>query len=539
MLALAVLVRAPSRLDPKRAPGAADEAIARLASALVERGALEPDERAAILAHPLELAEPHLPVRAPHFVLRARASADERMPHATKIVTTLDGALQAKVQAMLDERLADLASLGVADGAALVVDHATGEILAWVVAGGAEPSAPVTYIDAVTTPRQPGSALKPFVYALALDSGWTAAEIIRDEPLTESTSFGLHSYRNYSRRHYGPVTLRDALGNSLNVPAVKALQFVGAERFLGALRELGFTGLDAHPDHYGDGIALGTGEVTLLELVQAYAAVANGGVFRPLTALLHDAAPRASRRVFSAETASLIANILSDPSARALEFGRDSVLRFPVQTAVKTGTSSDFRDAWAVGFDDRHAIGVWIGNLDRAPSTGVSGATGPALLLRGLFSEVNRGRRTRPLALHPALEQHEVCVPLPLAGDTASLAGSGCISRGEWFAPGTWQKSVARSTEASQPPLAIRQPTNGLRLAYDPRLPPDAQAFQFVIAGAKRDDEVRWIVDGHEHRSRGPTWLWPVARGTHRATAAVYRDGVLLATLDEVEIVVK
>src|SRR5690606_40273596 len=226
-------VRAPSRLDPKRAPGAADDAVARLADALVERGTLAAEERA-LLAQPLDLAEPRLTVRAPHFVRYARASAERRAPHATKIVTTLDGARQATVQSMLDERLADLASLGVEDGAALVVDHVTGEVLAWAVAGGAERGAPATYIDAVTTPRQPGSALKPFLYALALDSGWTAAEIIVDAPLTESTSFGLHSYRNYSRRHYGPVTLRDALGNSLNVPAVKALQHVGAERFLAA-----------------------------------------------------------------------------------------------------------------------------------------------------------------------------------------------------------------------------------------------------------------------------------------------------------------
>src|SRR5690606_21446246 len=175
--------------------------------------------------------EPRLPVHAPHFVSRARSEAGLGSSRAAKIVTTLDGPLQAKVQAMLDERVAELAPRRVAAGAVLVVDHATGEILAWAVAGGADPSGPATYIDAVTTPRQPGSALKPFLYALALDSGWTAAEIIVDAPLTESTSFGLHSYRNYSRRHYGPVTLRDALGNSLNVPAVKALQHVGAERF--------------------------------------------------------------------------------------------------------------------------------------------------------------------------------------------------------------------------------------------------------------------------------------------------------------------
>jgi len=542
MLALAVLVRAPSRLDPRRAPGAADAAIGRLADALVERGTLAAHERASIVASPLELAEARLPVHAPHFVSRARDEARAGGVRGERIVTTLDGTLQAKVQAMLDERVAELAPRRIADGAVLVVDHATGEILAWAVAGGADPSGPATYIDAVTTPRQPGSALKPFLYALALDSGWTAAEIIVDAPLTESTSFGLHSYRNYSRRHYGPVTLRDALGNSLNVPAVKALQHVGAERFLAALHELGFDGLDAHPDHYGDGIALGTGEVTLLELVQAYAALANGGLFRPVTPLLHDARHRPSRRVFSAESASLVADILSDPDARALEFGRDSVLRFPIQTAVKTGTSSDFRDAWAVGFDHRHAVGVWMGSLDRSPSTGVTGSTGPALLLRGIFSELNRGQPTRPLPLHAALERREVCVPVPrAAGAVGGNAPSACSPRDEWFLPGTAPRPdpSTGTARAQQAPLRFRQPTPGLRLAYDPRLPADAQAFEFVIGGAEPDDAVRWIVDGRERLARGPTWLWPVTRGTHRVAAEVHRDGVLLGRLDEVEFIVK
>lgn len=538
MLALAVLVRAPSRLDPRRAPGAADAAIARLADALVDRGVLDGDDRDAVLAEPLELAEPRLAVHAPHFVRHARREAEHATPHAARIVTTLDGTVQGKVQSMLDERVAALARQGVHDGAVLVADHATGEILAWAVAGGANPEGPATHIDAVTTRRQPGSTLKPFVYALALDSGWTAAEIIVDAPLVESTSFGLHSYRNYSRRHYGPVTLRDALGNSLNVPAVKALQFVGAARFLETLHALGFDGLDAHPDHYGDGIALGTGEVSLLELVQAYAALANGGVFRPLTALLHEGRSRPSRRVFSPEAASLVADILSDPEARALEFGHDSVLRLPVQTAVKTGTSSDFRDAWAVGFDHRHVVGVWIGNLDRTPSTGVSGSTGPALLLRAIFAELNRGRTTRPLPLAAALERHTVCVPVPHTSG-AVRDTSGCVERDEWFMPGTALAEPQRVATVSQAPLRLRQPTAGLRLAYDPRIPADAQAFEFVIAGALPDDGVRWIVDGREHRSHGPTWLWPVTRGEHRVSAAVYRGGVLLGTLGEVEFVVK
>ena len=288
MLALAVLVRAPTRFDLKRSTDASEGAIGRLAAALVERGLLSAAERDELIAAPLSLEEPRLAVNAPHFVQYARAALASSGSVASRAVTTLDARLQARVQGMLDERLSYLRAQQVANGAVLAVDHTSGEVLAWVVAGGGGADGPASHIDAVTTPRQPGSALKPFLYALALDSGWSAAEIIDDAPLTESTSGGLHSYENYSRRFYGPVTLRDALGNSLNIPALKTLQHVGAEAYLARLHELGFAGLEKHPAFYGDGIALGSGAVTLFELVQAYATLANRGELRPLSTLLHE-----------------------------------------------------------------------------------------------------------------------------------------------------------------------------------------------------------------------------------------------------------
>src|SRR5690606_18816171 len=170
----------------------------------------------------------------------------------------------------------------------------------------------------------------------------------------------------------------------------------------------------------------------------------------------------------------------------------------------------------------RHAVGVWIGNLDRTPSTGVSGATGPALLLRAIFAELNRGRPTRPLPLAGALERHTLCVPVPHTGD-ATLGASGCAERADWFLPGTAPAQREPAAAGAAAPLRLRQPTDGLRLAYDPRIPADAQAFEFGIAGAAPDDGVHWIADGLEHPSQGPTWVWRVTRGEHRVSAAVYR----------------
>lgn len=214
MLALAVLVRSPSRLDPRRGSQALDRAMQRLASQLAASGRLPSSEIAGVVHRPLALRSPELPVAAPAFVRHVRASAGG----GASIRTTLDAQLQGRLQPVLDRAAARLASRGVEHGAALAVDHRNGDVLLWLNArGGSE-------IDAVTTPRQPGSTLKPFVYALALEQGWTAATLIDDAPTASPVGAGLHRYRNYSRLYRGPVRLRVALANSLNVPAVRAMQ---------------------------------------------------------------------------------------------------------------------------------------------------------------------------------------------------------------------------------------------------------------------------------------------------------------------------
>lgn len=532
MLALAVLIRSPSRMDLYRSIDESDGAIVRLADAMLERGALTAAERDAILAEALTLEAPRLPVSAPHFLRYVRSRLDPSSAANPKTITTLDAGLQLDVQRLLDQRLEYLRDLNVEHGAVLIADNATGEVLVWAVAGGGDAGGPRSYIDAVTTPRQPGSALKPFLYALALETGWTAAEIIDDAPLAEDVGTGLHNYRNYSQRFYGLVTLRDALGNSLNIPALKTLHHIGAERYLDRLRTLGFTGLDEHPAVYGDGIALGNGAVTLYELVQAYTALANRGLFRPLRVLLRDDALRAERTVYSSEATSLIANILSDPEARSIEFGRNSVLNLPVQTAVKTGTSSDFRDAWAVGFDSRYTVGVWMGNLDQEPTVGVTGSIGPALLLRSVFAELARRAEPEPLYLSPRLTRRTVCVPVP----SAPLGE--CLERAEWFLPGTGPAADAVEPQR-RAPIRIRQPTPGLQLALDPRLPPDAQAFEFLVDGVAPGDEVLWMIDDQMHRDNDGSLLWQVSRGRHDVQATVRRGGATVAQLDRFAFSVK
>jgi len=524
MLALVVLVRAPSRWDLYRDPRAVESAIDRLARTLHAEGALTSAEREQIRAENFKLEPPALPVEATHFVrhVTERAFAD-RQTAAPHLRTTLDGALQSTIQTLFDQRLAQLTSRGVRHGAVLAADHTTGEILAWAVAGEPDDDVPGSFIDAVTTPRQPGSSLKPFVYAQALERGWTAATRILDAPLAESVGTGLHTYRNYSRHFYGPVTLREALGNSLNIPAVRAAKFVGIDTYHRFLKRLGFTTLDEHPDFYGDGLALGNGEVTLYELVQAYSALANGGVWRPLKVWMDDPAPREERRVVSRPVASLIGHILSDPEARQLEFGSGSVLNLPVQTAVKTGTSTDYRDAWAVGYNHRYTVGVWVGNLDQHPMESVTGSTGPALLLRSVFAELNRHRETKPLPMDPRLVKRDLCRAAQGEATRVSLNESAdCRWVTEWFVPGTEPVDVDVRPYRDREVKWI-QPFYGLRMAMDPRIPDEHEAFEFALQGVDESDTVEWTLNGEPLAvTEGGRYLWQVARGRHHLKATIH-----------------
>ncbi len=521
MLALAVMVRAPGRLDVHKNPNILDRPIRLLAHRLQQDGVIDSAQTALLSKIPLHPRPASPMVRAEHFVHHLlNTHSPSRTLSLRRLRTTLSTPLQCSVQKILDHRLRDLQELGVQNGAVLVADHQNNQILAWVNGGVSLKDVTESWIDAVTTLRQPGSTLKPFLYALSLEKGWTAATLLDDLPLAAPVGNGLHAYQNYSRTCYGRLPLRHALGNSLNTPAVRAIQFVGVPDFLVCLDKLGIRSLRKHPEFYGEGLALGNGEITLLELVGAYGALANRGVYRPLRAIRDDALPPTKGvRVFSPETSSLIAHILSDPNARRLEFGQGSLLRFPVQTAVKTGTSSDYRDAWAVGFNDRYTVGAWIGNLDHRPMNGVTGAAGPALILRSVFAELNRNRQTRPLFLSPRLVKADICRESGLPADSA------CTSVTEWFVAGT-EPEKQPASEPVQTRPRLQSPTPGLRMAMDPRIPDASEAFPFQVSQLPANASVDWYVDGEPAATTTtPDYLWPLSRGSHQVMARVWLPG--------------
>jgi len=508
-LALAVLVRSPVGMDLRSNAPRAHWAVNQLADRLSMRGALSPAQREQVRAEPWVLNDPTPSVEASHFVGHV-LSLSRGGPAKSQIRTTLDPNVQLTAQQILDSALARLAKRHVRDGALLVIDHQHNEVLAWVVGGGGGKSG----YDTLLTPRQPGSTMKPLLYALALERGWTAATLIDDSDLSEAVGGGQHTFHNYSHRQYGLLRLREALGNSLNIPAVKTLKFVGEDAFMDRLHLLGVNSLTQHADYYGDGLALGNGEVSLYEMAQAYTVLARQGRFQALTVLADDTAPRPESTVYTPAVASLIGNIMADPDARMLEFGRG--LQFPVDTAIKTGTSTDYRDAWAIAFDYRHTVAVWMGNLDGSATDGVTGAVGPAMVLRSIFSELNRNQDTRPLTLSRDLVRADIC------RRDGQFADAGCESTAEWFVPGT---VPVRAVVAAAAKIEYRllQPTAGLLVAHDPRIPQEFEALPMQVAPVSSLQRVEWYVDGKLAASTtGTSYTWPLQHGAHTVHARMW-----------------
>lgn len=531
MLALVVLVRSPSGMDLRRNPERAKLAIDRLAQRLLKLGEISTSEFDRIKAEELVLNRYDVGVRAEHFVSFVLDRSARQSSGSIK--TTLDPWLQNKTQEILDSALVDLARRKVNDAAVLVIDHKKNEVLAWVVshdpANSKDGARQIGY-DSVLVPRQPGSTMKPLLYALALEKGWTAATLIDDSELAESVGSGLHTFHNYSRTHYGPIRLREALANSLNVPAAKTLKFVGGESFLNRLHSIGINSLAQHADFYGDGLALGNGEISLFEMAQAYAVLARQGKYLPLQVISDESNHRDQQIAFSPEVASLISNILADSEARSREFGNS--LQFPVETAIKTGTSNDYRDAWAIAFDYAHTVAVWMGNLDNSSMNGVTGSIGPALVARSIFSELNRNQDTKGLYLSKSL------VPIRICSTDGNLARNDCPTTVEWFIPGHLPRASIQ--EASPVEYRLKQPTPGLYVAHDPRIPPEFEALTLAIEDVPNLRKVEWVINGKifAQTSSGNV-SWPLITGTHTVSARIWSGNGSPHVTDDVRFYVK
>jgi penicillin-binding protein 1C len=420
----------------------------------------------------LQIGAQLAPQLAPHLARRLLKIPGERL------MSTLDAGLQRQARDALHRQLAALAGRNIEDGAVLVLDNASGEVLAWVGSSGALSDAPE--VDGVLARRQAGSTLKPFLYGLALERRWlTAASLLDDSPVNLATASGLYMPRNYDGGYKGLVSLRTALASSLNIPAVRVAVTVTPEALFERLQALGFA-LPESGDYYGYSLALGSADVTLLALTNAYRALAAGGRIAPPRTRL-DQPAAAPRTVMDAAAAWIIGDILSDRAARTRTFSLDSPLALRTWSAVKTGTSKDMRDNWCIGYSARYTVGVWVGNASGAPMWNVSGVTGAA----PVWQEVMH-------FLHAGAAAPQPKMPAGVAARRIRFADGIEAARNEFFLDGTGQELVVRADAESIRP-AIRYPTPGMLVALDPDIPPARQRLHFAASGVVGP---RWRLDG-------------------------------------------
>jgi len=491
-----------------RGPGARADLVRRRALALPD-GRATPDDVNSAVDRALAAAGPHAPRRA------EASHVAQRLLHAeggTVVTSTLDAGVQRLAAETLRRHLIAVRAERVADGAVLVVDNASGDVLAYV--GSSGDLSPAPFVDGVRARRQAGSALKPFLYALALDLRLlTPATLLDDAPLEIAVAGGLYRPRNYDESFRGPVSARTALAASLNVPAVRVLELAGAESFVQTLRQLGY-GLDQPGDWYGPALALGSADVTLWEMVGAYRALASSGVWRPLR-LTPDERAGDPRRAISADAAFVIANVLADRESRSATFGLENVLATPFWTAVKTGTSKDMRDNWCIGFSRRYTVGVWVGNFSGAPMRNVSGVTGAAPVWVDVMT-----------ALHRATPSQAPAPPPGVVTARVAFAGGVEPPRRDWFLHGTEPLTVSATVSAHH--AHIVAPVAGTIIAIDPEIPRARQRVAFEAVGG--ESGLRWVLDGVELGPGAAPLLWEPRPGRHtlalRDAEAQLRDTV-------------
>jgi penicillin-binding protein 1C len=525
---LAALPRRPADLDPIRFPSRAHVARDRVLRRVAARGLAAPEKVVEALAEPLELAAPSTPGAAPHFV--RRVSSPEPV-----VRTTLDLALQRETEQIVADVLKDLRPHRAGQAAVIVVDTPTREVLAYV--GSADWRAPDGQVDGVTARRSSGSALKPFLYGLALERGATLADILSDTPGAWSTRHGIWKPENYDRTSAGPVTMRDALARSLNVPAARLAEQVGVAELHRRLQTFGFSTLTERPDHYGLSLALGGAEVRLDELAAAYAALASGGRWQPLRLRLDD--PRGpATRALTRGAAFLVFDALDDDAARAPAFGRASVLEAEFPMAAKTGTSTGWRDNWAIGTTPERTVAVWVGNFDATPMIDISGVTGAGPILERVMAAAMQGRPRRAPIPPSELDKARVC---PVSGLTpgphCDASREEWLPRGaprpscDWHGPTGLRRPATLGASAGQtvlPVPAVRDtvriasPAPGATFYVEQSRSPDAQAIPLRV-DAPSGGRAVWRVDGHVVADVGPPYAarWVPGAGAHIVEVSV------------------
>ncbi len=552
---LVALPQAPGRMNLYTLAGRAraEARAVRILDVLSADGSLGAEEHAAALEELSRLELPPRPVRPKstmHAVLALDGALDD---HPSLVRTTLDLELQGEVQYALRTAVVHWAPRGAGQAAAVVVDRRTMEVHAAVGSTRWGEAEHAGSIDFSRTPRTPGSTLKPLLYTRALDRG-----ILRPDRILDDLQRGPDGIANADHRFLGPLLPRQALANSRNVPAVRLAQEVGLDDLSGLWERLGLHGGERAASHYGLGLAIGGMPVRLVDLVAAYGALANDGMFRPLV-WSDSTVTQEGVLIFAPEHARLVGTWLSDPMARLPTFPRAGWTEHPFPAAIKTGTSEDYRDSWAVGWTEDWIVGVWVGHPDWRPMRGLSGYSGGGRLLgqllRTLHADELDGLSNVPLAPPDGWSAHSVC---PLTGHRATALCDGALT--EFFPPEGGPVHDCRAHQMlggrvvvdlppryaawlvdvglPRPPhgsvgtdvavsVQVVSPTNGARLIRDPEIPSDRATIELRATVEPAVDQVVWYVDGEPFAVVGHPYVarWPLRSGAHTLEAGLpWRD---------------
>lgn len=569
---LAGLPNAPTLLNPL---SHFDRAMERQRSILIKlkkEGAVTEEEFLRAAQQPITMVQRELRFRAPHAVEMVRPSVSG-IPDAAVVRTTIDLPLQSDIQWIVKGHLAQLKDRNVTNAAVVVLHNTTGEVR--VLLGSADyfDDEAQGQINGAMALRQPGSSVKLFTYGTALGSGFTPSSLIADLPTAIPNEGGDYVPENYDRTYHGPVLLRNAFACSYNIPAVRVLHAVGVDAVYQRMITAGITTLTESPKHYGVGLTLGNAEVRLLELTNAYRAVANGGKVRPVHLLdsvfTWDASPvpvppmpferTPEAALFTPEISALLTDILSDPVARRPAFGAH--FTFPFPCAVKTGTTKDYKDNWTIGFTTEYTVGVWAGNFSATPMRRVSGVTGAGQIFTDVMNllDTKYGMSARPFTVPSGVVSRKVCAlsgaaPGPYCRSTRSEIFLRSAPEGErcsvhrayhvtgpngepervvftvwpgeyrtWVAsemvpqppPGARMMGTARNER--EVPLSIISPHPGDIFKVDPVLRKDFQTVRIETSIPLNATQVRLEVGRDESLPvTSSTVEWKLRRGDHR-----------------------
>jgi penicillin-binding protein 1C len=487
-----------------------------------------------------------------------------------KVHTTLDSYLQFEVSQILHSQLVELKHLNVTHGAVAIIENATGDILSYVGSQQIEDSSS-GYIDALEVKRQPGSTLKPFTYALALQSGKTLGDILADIPTFYKTGLGQFVPRNYNLSFSGPRLMREALANSLNLPAVALAEELGVEELYQFYEGMGLE-LPDEASHYGVGLTLGNVEITPLNLLEVYSAFPNKGQRSRLRYLQKEYVLQIPTPL-NADAAFLISDVLKDPLARREEFGERNPFDLPFEFSVKTGTSTDFRDNWSVGFNRKYTVVVWVGNMDQKPMKKVSGITGAGPVLAKVARFLMRNQFLAKDHLPENIQKHQVCAlsgkaPGPqcshlktelfLQGTKSAelctfhqeIAVQDCHEPGDLKKLGiillpekyksfidqdpSWsvENQVSRICTQREPRIAqiqsienekvaIVRPLPGSIFAIDPHIPTTFQKLKLELNHFTDVKHVHWKNNGSALKGEKATMDWAMEKGKHAFEAEI------------------